>query len=45
MGWLLSAGGVHLVFLLLEELSNLRMGEAVAAKKVYEMSVVKEDRF
>ena len=45
MGWLLLAGGVHLVFLLLQELSNLRMEEADAARTVYEMSVVKEDRF
>ena len=41
MGWLLLAGGVHLVFLFLEELSNLRMEEADAARTVYEMSVVK----
>ena len=45
MGWLLLAGGVHLVFLLLQELSNLRMEEADAARTVCEMSVVKEDRF
>ena len=42
MGWLLLAGGVHLVFLLLQELSNLRMEEADAARTVYEMSVVNE---